>query len=508
MSLVLRCRTSVADTVLQDGVLLNILVTFRPGPQFPMSAIPATLLQSLREHSQTHLLGFWETLSEARQAHLVKQIESIDFGRLVQCWKSSIHPSHQESADRADKARSPRNVIRQPATAAERKLWADAATAGVRELEAGRVAVITVAGGQGTRLGFDHPKGMFPIGPVTDRSLFQIFAEQILARRSRHNASIPWLIMTSDATHDETVQFFASKSYFGLEPATVHFFQQGSLPALDAATGQILMSAPDQLALSPDGHGGLVQALCNSGLLEKMKQQGIQHVFYHQVDNPTVIIADPALIGFHLQHGSDLTTNVVCKTSPTERMGVLVDLDGHTEIIEYSELTPEQAARKDVAGQWIFWAGNTAIHVFRQGFLEHLASDGGQLPLHVARKNVAFVDENGELQQPSDASKPNGIKLERFIFDALPLAAQTLIVEGDRAREFNPVKNKSGSDSADTAREALIRIANEWLRHAGCDPASDMPVEISPMQALDADELAQKLQQGALRFHENKITAD
>ncbi len=473
-----------------------------------MATIPATLLQLLREFSQTHLLAFWETLSDVQQAQLVKQIENIDFARLLQCWKSSVHPAHQESADRAEKARSPRNVIRQPATAAERKLWADAAVAGVRELEAGRVAVITVAGGQGTRLGFDHPKGMFPIGPVTDRSLFQIFAEQILARQRRHNAAIPWLIMTSEATHDETVRFFESKSFFGLDTTTVHFFQQGSLPALDAATGQILMNAPDQLALSPDGHGGLVQALSHSGLLAKMKQRGVQHVFYHQVDNPTVIIADPALIGFHLQHGSDLTTNVVCKTSPTERMGVLVDLDGHTEIIEYSELTPEQAARKDVAGQWIFWAGNTAIHVFRQAFLEHLASDGGQLPLHVARKSVACIDDKGQLQQPVDGAKPNGIKLERFIFDALPLAAQTLIVEGDRAREFNPVKNKSGNDSADTAREALIRIANEWLRTAGHEPAAGVSVEISPLNALDADELAQKLQNGVLRFRENKITAD
>lgn len=473
-----------------------------------MSAIPVSLLQQLREHSQTHLLSFWESLSDAQQSHLIEQIESIDLERLLQCWKSSIHPDQPDAEDRAEKARSPRNVIRQPATTAERKLWADATTAGIRELEAGKVAVITVAGGQGTRLGFDHPKGMFPIGPVSDRSLFQIFAEQILARRRRHNAAIPWLIMTSDATHLETVDFFRSKAFFGLDPDTVHFFQQGSLPALDAQTGQILMIAPDQLSLSPDGHGGLVQALCHSGLLKKMQQQGVEHFFYHQVDNPTVIMVDPALMGFHLLHGSQLTTNVVCKTSPTERMGVLVDLDGQTQIIEYSELTADQAARKDVAGQWIFWAGNTAIHVFRRDFLEHLASDGGQLPLHVARKNVAHIDEKGQLQQPSDPANPNAIKLERFIFDALPLAQQTLIVEGDRAREFNPVKNKSGNDSADTSRAALIRIAEDWLRRAGATIEPGTVVEISPLDALDAEELAAKLQCGTLRFAQNKITAD
>lgn len=473
-----------------------------------MTAIPVSLLQQLREHSQTHLVNFWDSLSEIQQSSLVEQIESIDLGRLLQCWKSSIHPVQTDAEDRAEKARPPRNVIRQPATAAERKLWAEATAFGTRELEAGKVAVITVAGGQGTRLGFDHPKGMFPIGPVSDRSLFQIFAEQILARRRRHNATIPWLIMTSDATHSETVEFFQSRAFFGLDPETVHFFQQGSLPALDAENGQILLSAPDRLSLSPDGHGGLVQALCNSGLLKRLQQLGVEHLFYHQVDNPTVIMVDPALIGFHLQHGSQLTTNVVCKTSPTERMGVLVDLDGQTQIIEYSELTADQAARKDVAGQWIFWAGNTAIHVFRRDFLEHLASDGGQLPLHVARKNVAFIDEKGQLLQPSDPANPNAIKLERFIFDALPLAQQTLIVEGDRAREFNPVKNKSGNDSADTSRAALIRIAEDWLRRAGVTMEPGTPVEISPLDALDAEEMAEKLQRGTLRFAKNKITAD
>ena len=473
-----------------------------------MAAIPVSLLQKLREYSQTHLLNFWDSLSELQQHHLVEQIETIDLERLVQCWKSSVHSVVTEDEARADKARSPRNVIRQPATTAERKLWADALARGVSELEAGKVAVITVAGGQGTRLGFDHPKGMFPIGPVSDRSLFQIFAEQILARRRRHKAQIPWLIMTSDATHAETVDFFQSHAFFGLESGTVHFFQQGSLPALDAQSGQILMIAPDQLTLSPDGHGGLVQALSTSGLLERMKQSGVEHFFYHQVDNPTVIMVDPALLGFHLQHASQLTTNVVCKTSPTERMGVLVDLDGQTQIIEYSELTPEQAARKDVAGQWIFWAGNTAIHVFRRDFLEHLASDGGQLPLHVARKNVAYIDENGQLQHPSDPANPNAIKLERFIFDALPLAQQTLIVEGDRAREFNPVKNKSGNDSAETSRAALIRIADDWIRQAGLNPEPGTAIEISPLDALDCEELSDKVRRGILKLIKHKITAD
>ena len=293
--------------------------------------------------------------------------------------------------------------------------------------------------------------------------------------------------------------FCRQHNYFGLDHDTVHLFQQGSLPALDAATGRILMTSRSELALSPDGHGGLVAAMANSGLLDLLAQHNIRHLFYHQVDNPTAILCDPALIGFHTQQRSQLTTNVVRKASPAERMGVLVDINGRTEIVEYSELTPEQAARCDDNGNWIFWAGNTAIHVFDREFLEQLAEDGGKLPLHVARKNVAFIDDRGETIKPDDPARPNAMKLERFIFDALPIAERTLIVEGNRAREFNPVKNRDGADSPATSRAALSRIGREWLTAAGHTVAEDQSVEISPLQALDADELAQKLTSGALQ---------
>ncbi len=472
-----------------------------------MSIVPATLHDRLKQFSQATSVRFWNRLDQAEQKQLVAELESVDLRQLQEIWQSSQQKSTEglSTAERIQKAAAPKTVIRQAKSLADVASWQAAAALGESELRAGKVAVVTVAGGQGTRLGFDHPKGMFPIGPISDRTLFQIFAEQIQARRRRHGASLLWLIMTSDATHAETVDFFESKQYFGLPKDSVAFFMQGSLPALDAATGEILLGGPSSLALSPDGHGGLIMALRNSGLLDRMTQEGVEHVFYHQVDNPTVIIADPALIGFHLQQKSVLTTNVVCKTSPTERMGVLVDVDGHTEIIEYSELTPEQAASNDASGQWIFWAGNTAIHVFDRKFLQRLAEDGCRLPLHIARKNVPYLDASGQLIQPTDASNPNAIKLERFIFDALPLAERTLIVEGNRDREFNPVKNKSGADSAETARAALSRIATAWLKESGHSLPEGHAIEISPLHALDADELKQKLASGKLLISE--ITA-
>lgn len=464
-----------------------------------MNSIPFDIQRILEQFEQTHTMQFWNELTEPEQIQLLAQLKRTDFRQIQEIWRTSRSETTEVSpGERISQAAAPGSVIRQPTTPKDALAWQTAVKLGEAELRAGRVAVITVAGGQGTRLGFDHPKGLFPIGPVSDRSLFQIFAEQILARQRRHQAAIPWFIMTSDATHEETVEFFETHNYFSLLKTSVAFFQQGSLPALDAATGKILLSDRANLALSPDGHGGLIMALHNAGLLSRMQQEGIEHVFYHQVDNPTVIIADPALIGFHAHRESLLTTNVVCKTSPSERMGVLVDINGHTEIIEYSELTPEQAGRCDATGQWIFWAGNTAIHVFHREFLQRLAEQGCRLPLHAARKNVAWVNPNGELIQPTDAANPNAIKLERFIFDALPLAERTLIVEGNRDREFNPVKNKSGADSADTAQSALVRIAKEWLKAAGHAVPDDRLLEISPLQALDAEELQQKLSAGSL----------
>ncbi|MEZ6058943.1 MAG: UDPGP type 1 family protein [Planctomycetaceae bacterium] len=467
-----------------------------------MTAEPAELLSILRIHNQQHVLRWWNDLNEAQRSLLTTQIEDVDFETVRRVWSESssqVAADDNQAAWRADRATAPSSVVRQPVSDSDRAAWQDAVSAGERLLADGSVAVITVAGGQGSRLGFEHPKGMFPIGPVSDRTLFQIFAEQIRARRRRHGGSIPWLIMTSAATHEETIAFFGQHNFFGLPADSVAFFMQGDMPAVDAATGRLLLKDKASLALSPDGHGGIVGALKKSGLLDRLARDEVDYVFYHQVDNPTVIICDPALIGLHHQHKSQMTTNVVRKTSPTERMGVLVDLDGRTEIIEYSELTDEQANRTDGAGQWVFWAGNTAIHIFAREFFEQLTDGRLSLPLHLALKKVPYLDDSGVVVEPE---KPNANKFERFIFDALPLAEYRLIVEGDRAREFNPVKNADGSDSPATAKAALNRIGREWLAAAGYHVADDTNVEISPLVALDAAELASRLASGKVRLED------
>lgn len=455
------------------------------------------LQKTLNEYDQQHVLKWWPDLTEDQQQQLSTQLLAVDFSTIQSVWQAAQNAPAADSAaaqqPRAEIAQAPSSVVRQPSSAADENIRAAADAVGQQLLADGRVAVVTVAGGQGSRLGFDHPKGMFPVGPVSDRTLFQIFAEQILARKRRHGGEIPWLIMTSSATHDETVTFFEQHEFFGLDRQAVIFFQQGSMPAVDATTGQLLLSDPASLCLSPDGHGGLVTAMKSSGLLDQMATQGIQHFFYHQVDNPTVILCDPVLIGLHQQHESQLTTNVVTKSSPTEKMGVLVELNGKLEIIEYSELTVEQASKTDASGQWIFWAGNTAIHLFTLEFFQQLTDGTLQLELHLASKKVAHLNDEGTLTAPTE---PNANKFERFIFDALPLAKNALIVEGNRDREFNPVKNATGSDSPATAKAALNRIAREWAQAAGQIISEDSDLEISPLEALDAEEFARNSQAG------------
>ncbi|MEP3480156.1 MAG: UDPGP type 1 family protein [Fuerstiella sp.] len=459
-----------------------------------MTPLPSNLRSKLELANQTEVLRFWDQLSESEQQNLEAELAAVDF-KTIQSVLENVETTNSAASGpaRAETAAAPANVVRQPQTAADRSNRKAMQAVGEQLLADGKVAVITVAGGQGSRLGFDHPKGMFPIGPVTDRTLFQIFAEQILARQKMYDCVIPWLIMTSSATHDETVEFFDQHSFFGLSRDSVKFFQQGSMPAVDASTGKLLLKTKSSLCLSPDGHGGLVTALKESGLLGEMKTAGIQHFFYHQVDNPTAILCDPELIGLHHEQQSELTTNVVEKSSPTERMGVLVDINGHIEIIEYSELTEAQAAAEDATGQWIFWAGNTAIHVVRLSFFDRLTADGCQLELHLARKKMPHLDSDGKLVEPTEA---NAYKFERFIFDALPLAENALIVEGDREREFNPVKNATGSDSPQTAKAALQRIAKTWLKEAGQDVPDGQSIELSPLVAVSSDQLQAALQNG------------
>lgn len=458
---------------------------------------PAALRELLRANNQEHLLRWFDALDSQEQAALSAEISSVDFPlirRLFTSIPGSGDPNKEESpADRARRATPPARIIRLPQTAEENADWSKAAAIGQDALKAGKLGVILVAGGQGTRLGFDQPKGMFPIGPVSGATLYQILAEQLLARSRQAQVAIPYFVMTSKATHAETAAFFAEHDYFGLNRRDVFFFQQGTMPAVDAATGRVLLAEKSRVAASPDGHGGLVKALAKAGLFDEMRRRGVEHLYYHQVDNPTAIVCDPAFLGWHILWQSEVSTKVIAKRAPEEKTGLLMDVDGKTCIIEYSDLPDDVARMTDESGGLIHWAGNTAMHVFDRAFLESIAGSDAALPYHSARKKVPYLDESGELVEPESL---NAIKFERFIFDVIPQASRPLVVEADRSREFNPVKNASGDDSPETSRKALCAIHCEWLRRTGATVPEEALVEISPLVALDAEDLDTQIRTG------------
>ncbi len=426
----------------------------------------------LSSYGQEHLLAFWDKLDAAERESLVGQIEAIDFGLIWRLYES--RDCQGDIAAQAARAEPPpafrlgtgesisgglsqfsfdengtvplrsATVIPSPvldAAAGQNPFSPEQARRrAVESLRAGRFGVILVAGGQGSRLGFDRPKGMFPIGPVSKKSLFQIHAEKIVAASRRYNARIPLYVMTSPATHDKTAAYFAEHERFGLAEDDVFLFCQGTMPAVNAETGRVLLESPGRVAASPDGHGGMLAALTRTGALNDIERRGIRHLFYFQVDNPLVDICGQEFVGYHLSADSEFSTQVVAKRDPMERVGNVVRIDGRLMVIEYSDLPDDAARRCDADGSPVFWAGNIAVHIIDTSLLRRTADTADGLPFHVARKKVACLDPSGRLIEPA---RPNAIKFERFIFDLMPHARNAIVVEVDPAKAFAPLKNDS-----------------------------------------------------------------
>jgi UDP-N-acetylglucosamine/UDP-N-acetylgalactosamine diphosphorylase len=451
-----------------------------------MVTVPNDLHQRLRQAGQEHVVTWWDGLDDHEKQNLVTQLRALDLDLLRQLFKHRDQAVTLPSPDRIQ----PIPVVR------ETDLKPETRRLGEEALKRGEVAVLLVAGGQGSRLGFDHPKGMFPMGSVTNKTLFQTHAEKVLALSRRYGLSIPFLIMTSPATDAETRAFFAEHRFFGLPPAEVLFFVQGTMPALDLATGKLLMETPGRLFTSPNGHGGTLLALAESGLLDRIRQRGIRQVFYFQVDNPLVKVADPAFLGQHRAVRSEASTKVIPKLGPSDKLGNLVLIDGRCCIIEYSDLPADMAQERQPDGKLRFGVGSPAIHIFDVDFLQRVSTGKSRIPFHVAHKKVPFLNERGQEVVPA---KENALKFEMFIFDALPRAERWVVVETSRREEFEPLKNAAGPDSPESVRQAISNLAGDWLARAGVDVprrsdgAVAVPLEISPLFARDAEELAQKV---------------
>lgn len=440
----------------------------------------------LAEHGQEHVLVFWEQLNEQDRESLLAQVDSLDFAGVARM-RSLL--TNGVSGAGGELAPAPVVYL----VGEDREV---AVRAGEDAIRSGLVGVILVAGGQGSRLGYDGPKGCYEIGPITGASLFEIHSRKILALEKKYDAEVPFYVMTSMVNDASTKEFFAANGWFGLSEGRVMFFKQGMWPALDN-DGRIVMDRPDHIFMSPDGHGGILSALAANDMLNDMEERGCETLFYFQVDNPLVEIADPVFIGIHRSEDADISVKVCAKRDPLEKLGVVVERDGRSAVVEYSELSDEQMNATTPSGELLFRFGSVAIHVFSLAFLhEEAAAD---LPLHVAHKKIPYCDDSGRTVHPDG---PNACKFEKFVFDVLPDANRVVNMEFAREDEFSPVKNAEGEDSPASTRLDMQAKWCRWLRECGVavpvdeNGQSRFLIEIDPCFALGPDDLRERLPDG------------
>jgi len=451
------------------------------------------IVEKVFSHKQEHVFRWWNDLTINEQKNLLNQLRLTDFTLLQDFIEK--HTKGNKLISPEATTLEPPDIIPIPQNDSQKALSDEAGEIGENAIEAGTVAVVTVAGGLGTRLGANRPKGMLPISPIMGKSIFQLHAEKIQAMMKKYDTVIPWYIMTSLNNDEMTRNFFEENRYFGLSTDNVSFFTQGVLPVIDLQ-GKLLMDSKSSIVTSPNGHGGTLLALKERGILSNMNERGIKHIFYHQVDNILIKIADPVYLGYHISAGAKMSPKVVQKTDPEEKVGIVGIKDGHLDTIEYSELSDEERHALNPDGTLKFGMGNPAIYLLDVDFVEKINKSLFALPYHKAIKKVSCVDENGCKIKPSEN---NAAKFEMFIFDALKHAEKSIIMEVVREDEFSPVKNAEGNSSPDTARHSMINMFGRWLQDVGVEIPKDEAgnvrgtIEISPLYALDAEELKSKI---------------
>ncbi|KAI7884841.1 nucleotide-diphospho-sugar transferase [Lichtheimia hyalospora FSU 10163] len=462
--------------------------------------IPEAELQALKtrfeQAGQGHVFHFFDQLSVDEQHALYEQLSGLDVDRVNQIYtkaiagaeadnqsqEASVEPLPEDVFDAADKA-SPETITE----------WQ---TIGLTQIAQGKVAVILMAGGQGTRLGSSAPKGCYNINLPSTKSLFQLQAERILrlqdiARQYRKPTDssegiIPWYIMTSGPTHEATYQFFKEHAFFGLKEENVIFFQQGTLPCL-TMDGKIILESKNKVAIAPDGNGGIYAAVQNTGVIQSLKERGVLYTHCYCVDNCLARVADPTFIGYCVSKNTDCGVKTVAKSAPEEPVGVVCKHDGRYGVVEYSEISKEVSEKRNEDGSLTFGAANIANHFFSTAFLERVPTFASELQYHIAKKKIKYVDlETGEQIAPKTNS---GMKLECFVFDVFPYAEQFSVLGVDRKEEFSPLKNApgTGADCPETSRRDIISQHVRFVEAAGgkvvgenADDFEKLQFEISP----------------------------
>lgn len=450
------------------------------------------LQKRLAKCDQSHLLQFWDELDDGERVEFLEQLETINFETTNELFRRAM--KSLGSFQKLDERMKPI-----PETQFESEESCDAETLekyraiGLREIGEGRVAVLLMAGGQGSRLGVEYPKGMYSVDLPSGKSLFRLQAERIrrlqflAEKRAKKSGKIPWYIMTSGPTNQATRQYLEKHKYFGLEAEDVTLFEQNLLPSFDF-DGKILLKDKNCVALAPDGNGGIYGALHKNGILDDMRKRGIRYVHVHSVDNILVKVADPTFIGYCIHKNADCGAKVVKKTTPTEAVGVVCKVDDHFQVVEYSEISEQTANKTDAKGNLLFSAGNICNHFFTIDLLRNIVKNHeNDLKLHVAKKKIPHVDDAGIKIQPKTV---NGIKIEKFVFDVFEFSKHFVTWEVPRESEFSALKNsdEAGKDCPATAKRDLLALHKCYIEKAGGSVEGD-EVEISPLISYGGEDL-------------------
>ncbi|XP_012280289.1 UDP-N-acetylhexosamine pyrophosphorylase [Orussus abietinus] len=455
------------------------------------------LIDILSKYNQEHLLRFWDELSESDRCQLRQDILELDLAETKLYFSKAMEGLGNKQLLKERISPIPSEAISSYRDISPEKVQ-HYEELGLKEISEGRVAVILMAGGQGTRLGMTNPKGMCDVGLPSSKTLFCLQAERIrslqniVEKKFGIRSKIMWYILTSEATDQPTIEYFQANNYFGLDEENVKMFKQGMLPCF-TLDGKIILDKKYQISKAPDGNGGLYRALKVQGILDDMKIRGIRSVHVHSVDNILIKVADPVFIGYCLSRSADCGVKVLGKSSPTEAVGIVCQVDGEYHVVEYSEIPLEIAQLRNNDGQLLFNAANICNHYFTVDFLYEIGHNcETNMELHAAKKKIPYVDDNGV---KCTSTIPNGIKIEKFIFDVFKFSTYFAALEVKREYEFSPVKNSDsvGNDCPSTARKDLLNLHRTWLLNSGAASVKG-DVEVSPLISYAGENLTEIVQ--------------
>ena len=404
--------------------------------------------KKLKKYSQEHLLNNFKNLSEEKQKRLLEQIKNIDFDLI----KSLYDTTQNITTEIQDDQIKPIDFFDKEKLYDDYKKYKEI---GEKAIRTKKLAAVTMAGGQGTRLGHDGPKGTYDIGLESHKSLFELLSDGLKEQGKKYGVIIPWFIMTSRENNDATVDFFAKHRYFGYEKdKNIFFFKQGELPMIDTE-GKILIGEDGLIKEAANGHGGIYEALVKNRMTKKMRELGVEWVFIGGVDNCLVKMVDPVLMGIAIDKNVTAAGKSVVKANPQEKVGVFCKRNGRPSVVEYTEIPKEMSEATDENGNLIYGESHILCNLFNIDAIERMGSK--PLPYHIAFKKATYIDKDGNKVVPDG---PNAYKFEAFLFDAFGELDDMAILRVKREEEFAPVKNATGTDSPETARELYRKFYN------------------------------------------------